>query len=437
MVTMDPNTMVLDTNCINNDCDERVKMLTLTDSKTGVIGLGLGVTGKLSYLTKRGIELLGISQLELNNTEGYINLEDYVFQNDERKYFKQLMSTLQESGDNSTLIKLRSSQFVWADIVDAPTLLTETIYNTEDVWNSRRMKPITEEIADEAMNNLLNDKRFKAIDTASSSMVIHRCEVDSFMMVRRIDTGLGLSDDDDDEMDMDDDELLANEKNRKAYNSFSSNADAYDEEGVVEFEGMSMYRDKNIEETENNCSRPRGSCSDAQSSTSHTTDTTTTDSANSSESNNSNINYRTTPMNRLEYAHSKDNGSSRSGTADTEYWSGSSDSNSNKSSSDRNGLALEHTDTEEEMNFEDVFEEYEKEDPVNDVSDSLKHVGISRTFSPDVPTGCEDGKLHSPKLQARDFSRRNPPTNRQTEPFLSATTDELDADDGDWFLGSI
>ncbi len=35
MVTMDPNTMVLDTNCINNDCDERVKMLTLTDSKTG------------------------------------------------------------------------------------------------------------------------------------------------------------------------------------------------------------------------------------------------------------------------------------------------------------------------------------------------------------------------------------------------------------------
>ena len=217
-----------------------------------MIGLGLGVTGKLSYLTKRGIELLGISQLELNNTEGYINLEDYVFQNDERKYFEQLMSTLQESGDNSTLIKLRSSQFVWAEIVDAPTLLTETIYNTEDVWNSRRMKPITEEIADEAMNNLLNDKRFKAIDTASSSMVIHRCEVDSFMMVRRIDTGLGLSDDDDDddEMDMDDDELLASEKNRKAYNSFSSNADAYDEEGVVEFEGMSMYRDKNIEETE-------------------------------------------------------------------------------------------------------------------------------------------------------------------------------------------
>ena len=141
-------------------------------------------------------------------------------------------------------------------------------------------------------------------------------------------------------------------------------------------------------------------------------------------------------MNRLEYVHCKDNGSSRSGT---EYWSGSgsSDSNSNKSSSDRNGLTLEHTDTEEEMNFEDVFEGYEKEDPINSVSDSLKHVGISPTFCSDFPTSCEDGKLHSPKLQARNFSRRNPPTNRKTEPYFSATTDELDADDGGWFVGSI
>ena len=35
MVTMDRSTIVLDTNCINNDCNERIKMLTLSDSKTG------------------------------------------------------------------------------------------------------------------------------------------------------------------------------------------------------------------------------------------------------------------------------------------------------------------------------------------------------------------------------------------------------------------
>ena len=406
------------------------------------MGVGLGVTGYLNFVTTKGAELLGITQQQLHSAEHYINLQDFLFISDKKVGFEQLMSTLQETGDNSTLVKLRSGEFVWAEVVQASALIINMIERSEAAVKRNGLKYTSIEISTDSMKSLLNDEKLSPEADAEfaglyignsgyshNSMTIDIRELEGFTAVKRVDTGLGLGNDDDTE-DENDEILFSSEKNRKRHDSISSNADAYDQQIKVEFEGMSMFREVNAEEADTNDGiyRANRSHSDTQSST-HTSDTTTTDSANSSDSNRINV-FRTTPMNCFDHVRIKDDNSVLSGTADTEYWSGSGSDDSNKlGGTDRDGSA-QHTDTEEEMNFEDVFEEYEK-DPIN-FSDSLKRIRISSQNG--VSISLQQGRSQSPESE---FSKRiqRPLKNRQTEPLMSGIDDK--EDDGGWFIGSI
>lgn len=431
--------------------DDRTKMLTLTDSKSEVIGIGVGVIGGLNYVTRRGAELLGIIQLQQCSTEDYVNLQDFLFLSIEKIQFKELMSTLQETGDNSTLLKLRSGEFVWAEVIQTPALMIDTLEKFESALRGNGLKPTSKELSIATLNSLLHDQKltteavfeltsvYVGDSGCNNGMIMAICELEGFTEFKRVDTGLGLSDDD----TVDDEELLCSEKNRRRHDSISSNADAYDEHEKVEFEGMSMYQEiDNTEdegvETNNGVYRVDRRHSDAQSST-HTntsdttnTDSATTDSAYSSNDGKSINNFRTTPMNCFEHVATKDDSGSRCGTADTEYWSGSGSDDSNKLS------GTQYTDTEEEMNFEDVFEEYE-EDPVKNVSNSLKRIRISPVNGDNISIQCPKALLQSPKLPVSEVSGRVQRSllDRRTEPVLTVTEEKEEGDDEGWFVGSI
>lgn len=350
------------------------KILRLTDAKSSeVIGVGLGLLGTVSYLTTRGQQLLGISSM-LRDECSELMIENYLCVDRERKALQGMLEDLDKTSNSSTLLKVRSKEFIWAEIIEAPLVLIKAMSSFRG--RTRAISSADLEFMLESENQPTNDSNNDNNNTKGLFDFV----------VKRVDT--------DDEMD----------RSRNGYDNH---------EGTY-FEDQS---------------RPRELSTDTHTTTDscHYNDT----SSNSKYTEDSSRFFVPYPQmvpdtvfSRMKQGRGGLKGSDGGGTSsttenETDYVSG--DSSENQQS--------------EEMNFDDVFEEYS--DPIDSISTAMKHnFRLSRVVpGADVPLSIHDPSKGIISAPVHAMSKRSPVIDRRSDPclFLSTTPGE----DGGWFVGSI